>query len=121
MEMGAGVGRRRSGENCLGGLPTSLYRPTNLAVSPAGRRAIPAMRQTSIQNTSSVGPPKRSGRPPGGPALGLVSPGRLPKNLQDLGKRHGNSSQRDVTCINEKNMVCRRNQQPTNVFARKST
>jgi hypothetical protein len=24
MEMGAGVGRRRSGKNCLGGLPTSF-------------------------------------------------------------------------------------------------
>jgi hypothetical protein len=51
-------------------------------------------------------------RPPGGPALGPVSPGRPPKDLQELEKRHGNSSRRDVTYINEKNMVCRRNQQP---------
>jgi hypothetical protein len=44
------------------------------------------MRRTGIQNTSSLGPPKRSGRPPNGPAPGPVSPGRPPKDLQDLGK-----------------------------------
>jgi hypothetical protein len=44
------------------------------------------MRRTGIQNTSSAGQPKRSGRPLGGPAPGPVSPGRPPKNLQDLEK-----------------------------------
>jgi hypothetical protein len=43
---------------------------------PAGRRAISAWRRTGIQNTSSVGPPKRSGRPPGGPAPGLAAAGQ---------------------------------------------
>jgi hypothetical protein len=74
----------------------SLYRPTSSAVSPAGpghrpdgpagRRAIPVMRRTSIQNTSSAGLPKWFGRPPDGPAPGPVSPGRPPNDLQELEK-----------------------------------
>jgi hypothetical protein len=47
--------------------------------------------------------------------------GQTAKKLAGFENRHGNSSQRDVTYINEKNMVCGRNQQPSNLFARKST
>jgi hypothetical protein len=46
--------------------------------------------------------------------------GHTAEKLAGFGKWQGNSSRRDVTCINEKNMVCERNQQSTNLFARKS-
>jgi hypothetical protein len=74
----------------------SLNRPLSSAVSPAGpgrrpdgpagRRAIPVTRRTSIHNTSSAGPPKRAGRPPDGPAPGPVSLDWSPKDLQVLEK-----------------------------------
>jgi hypothetical protein len=49
-----------------------------------------------------VGPPKRSGRPLGGPAPGPVSPGRPPKHLTNLQKGMEIQTRQDVTCINAK-------------------
>jgi hypothetical protein len=45
-----------------------------------GRWAIPATRQTSIQNTSPASPPKWSGCPPGSPVPGPAAAENLAEN-----------------------------------------
>jgi hypothetical protein len=108
----------------------SLYRPCSPAVSPAGpgwgpdgpagHRAIPARPRTGIQNTSSAGPLKRAGRPPGGPAPGPVSLDWPSKHLKVL-KMAWKFIKKGYDMYQRENMVCGRNQQPTNLFARNST
>jgi hypothetical protein len=54
MELGAGVGEEEEERNRLEGTPMQLYRPTNLAVSPAGHQTVSAWGQTGYQYSSSV-------------------------------------------------------------------
>jgi hypothetical protein len=101
MDMGAGVGEEEKEEKLFGRPPPRVYKGREVRRDRAvGRTVRPAAGRSGARSSFA---------------------GQTAERLASFENRHGNSSRRDVTCINEKNMVCGRNQRPTNLFARNST